>query len=151
MKKSKHRAETEDLHGEIVKRGLGIPSSRSVSADFETDSRFLKSALFVSTCCRHKKCPAPFGVGHSSLSKKPRRVFRSEAKKRSNPFFPGTCASGKTLLSSEVCELSAKVGQRVRTRSCIPSVKKVQRTFLTVSARPRLRTRPQAVDKVSTA
>ena len=55
--------------------------------------------------------------------KKPRRVSCPQARNRVQSFSPVTCAPEKILLSPQVCELSAKGGQRVRAGGCIPSVK----------------------------
>ena len=36
---------------------------------------------------------------------------RPQARMKFDPFFPGTCASGKTLLGPQTCELAASGGQ----------------------------------------
>ena len=63
---------------------------------------------------------------------KPSAEFRrpQAAKSSSNPFFPGTCASEKTLLSPQTCEL--RLLQRVRYSGLHP-LEKMQAFFRSVS------------------
>ena len=55
----------------------------------------------------------------TSVSKKASQSFSLASEKSIKSFSPAACTSEKTLLSSEVCKLSAVSGQRVRARSCI--------------------------------
>ena len=52
--------------------------------------------------------------GCLSVSKKPRRVSRPQARKTCRLFFPAACTSGKIYSGLQVCRLSAFGGQIVR-------------------------------------
>ena len=65
---------------------------------------------------RGSDCRQTLSLEKASQSFSPRK-----AKNQSNPFFPRTCASEKTLLSPEVCE---RLSTRVRALGCSPSVGK---------------------------
>ena len=52
--------------------------------------------------------------GGFSVSKKPRRVSRPQARKTCGSFFPAACTSGKIHSGLQVCRLSAFGGQLVR-------------------------------------
>ncbi len=69
------------------------------------------------------------GASDAVCQKKPRRVSCPQARNSVESFSPATCASEKILLSPQVCESSAKGGQRVRAGGCIPPSKSSEGVF----------------------